>query len=522
MAAFPGIQQPPSTAAGRRSSDWWNTTGFAIVALLLAAMPLLWPAIPPLIDLPAHMGSYHVALNAGASTTLDKYFEFHWAVIGNLGVDLLVMPLAKLVGVELATKIVVILIPVLTVGGMLWTAREIHGELPPTLGFALPLAYCFPFVFGFVNYCLSMAFMLLGFALWLRLGRQERPRWRAAVFAALAVCIWITHAVGWVLLVAACASAELHRRIRQGQSWRGALMGSAIACAPLCTPVLVMASLPHHLPSSVGGWFVPRDMARWLLSLFRDRWMAWDLAALALFFGVLLLAAVRRGGMRLQSALAVPALALVVLFVAAPESINHSDFVNVRIAPYALALLAIAIGTPHATAGQRRGLAIAASAFFVLRMASTAASMALYSADYSANLKALDHIEAGSAIVAFSPVSCEHGFASWQNPRVYHLPSMAVVRRNAFVNTEWQVDGLQLLKVRYAAARPFDSDPSEMVALGCDIPGALRVDAAIASFPRAAFDYLWLLEMPPSAWPHDPAFELVWAKDNAALYRIVH
>ena len=509
-------------AARRGFGDWWNTPGFAVVALFLAALPLLWPTIPPLIDLPSHMGSFHVALDVGSSATLSRYFDFHWDVIGNLGVDLLVMPLAKLVGVELATKAIVILIPVLTVAGMLWIAREVHGELPPTIGFALPLAYCYPFVFGFVNYCLSMAFMLLGFGLWLRLGRLERLRWRAAVFALIAMAIWITHAIGWALLVVACACAELHRRIRKGETWPVAVAGSAISCAPLCAPLLVMATLSRDMPSSTGGWFLPDELARWLISLFRDRWVAWDLAAVALFFAVLLLAAVRRVGMRLQAALVLPALALLVLFIAAPLNINHSGFVNVRIAPYALALLALAIGTPLASARQRHGLAIVASGFFVLRMAATTASMALYSMDYTANLKALDHIDRGAAIVAFSPVSCKRGFASWHNPRVYHLPSMAIVRRDAFVNSEWQIDGLQLLRVRYTAARPFDSDPSEMVTLGCDVPGARRLEAAIAGFPRPAFDYLWLLEIPPSAWPHDPSLTLVWSRDDSALYRIAH
>jgi hypothetical protein len=148
--------------------------------------------------------------------------------------------------------------------------------------------------------------------------------------------------------------------------------------------------------------------------------------------------------------------------------------------------------------------------------------MALYSVSWTANLEALAHVETGSAIVAFSPIPCDHALASWQSPRVYHLPSMASVRRDAFVNTQWQIDGLQLLKVRYAAARPFDGDPSEIVTLACDHPGARRLDAAIATFPRPAFDYLWLLETPPGAWPHDPALALVWSNGNSALYRIAH
>ena len=85
----------------------------------------------------------------------------------------LVVPLAKLVGIELPTQLVVMSIPPMTVAGMLWVAREVHNRLPPTVAFALPLAFGHPFMFGFVNFALSMALALLAFGLWLRLGRPE-------------------------------------------------------------------------------------------------------------------------------------------------------------------------------------------------------------------------------------------------------------------------------------------------------------------------------------------------------------
>ncbi len=356
------------------------------------------------------------------------------------------MPFAWLFGLEPGTKIVVILIPTLTVAGLIWIAREIHGKLPPTLGFALPLAYCYPLHFGFVNYCLSMALMLLAFGLWLRLTRLNRPAWRAVVFALIAAPLWIAHAIGWALLVIACGSAELCRRIETGEPWPRAIARSALACVPLCTPLMIMLCLPHGHAEGTSGWFVPRELAKWLLTLFRDRWMAYDLATVAIFFAVLALAAFRCGGMRLRASLALPALALFAVFVVAPESINGSYFVNGRIAPYALALLAVAIGTRDATARERRWLALAATAFLVLRTATTTASMTLYSASYTANLAALEHVEPGSAIVALSPVPCETGFANWWSPRLYHLAGLAIVRKDAFVNTEWQVDGLQSLQ----------------------------------------------------------------------------
>jgi hypothetical protein len=57
-----------------------------------------------------------------------------------------------------------------------------HGKVPPTSLFALPLAYAFPFQFGFVNFTLGVALTFLAAALWLRLGTQGRTRLRAALF----------------------------------------------------------------------------------------------------------------------------------------------------------------------------------------------------------------------------------------------------------------------------------------------------------------------------------------------------
>ena len=67
-------------------SPWWSTRAFAVAMMLAAMVPLLWPAIPPLIDLPGHMGRYAVEV-APPGSPLHRWFHFEWAVIGNLGVD---------------------------------------------------------------------------------------------------------------------------------------------------------------------------------------------------------------------------------------------------------------------------------------------------------------------------------------------------------------------------------------------------------------------------------------------------
>ena len=63
---------------------------FVLALILLSALPLLWPDVPPLLDLPGHMGRYRVQLDLATSPDLQQFYGFHWQLIGNLGIDLLV------------------------------------------------------------------------------------------------------------------------------------------------------------------------------------------------------------------------------------------------------------------------------------------------------------------------------------------------------------------------------------------------------------------------------------------------
>ena len=103
----------PAAAAG----NWWERRWFVAALILLSAAPLIYPKVPPLVDLFGHIGRYRVQLDIGSSPWLSEYYTFAWAAIGNLGVDLLVMPFGNLLGLEAAVKIIVLAIPPMTVGG---------------------------------------------------------------------------------------------------------------------------------------------------------------------------------------------------------------------------------------------------------------------------------------------------------------------------------------------------------------------------------------------------------------------
>ncbi|HET9511946.1 MAG TPA: hypothetical protein VFO80_12435, partial [Sphingomonas sp.] len=170
------MQAPPAELR------WWQTRAFVVFVALATAIPLLIPDIAPLVDLPGHMARYRVQLAHGTAPWLNDWYDFRWQLIGNLGIDLLIEPMAPIFGLELSVKLILLTVPPLTAVGFLWIAREVHGRIPATALFALPLAYSYPFHFGFVNFALSMALALNAFALWLRLARLGKFRLRAVLF----------------------------------------------------------------------------------------------------------------------------------------------------------------------------------------------------------------------------------------------------------------------------------------------------------------------------------------------------
>src|SRR5690349_11052629 len=192
-----GVEQGLAIDAAHGARPWWESRLCLVLVVLATMVPLIYPPIPPLVDLFGHMGRYRVELDLAHSPWLQAYYDYHWAAIGNLGVDILVIPLGKLLGLEWAVKAIVMAIPPLTAAGFLWVSREVHGRIVPSVFFALPFIYGYPFLFGFVNFTLSVALAFLAFGLWLRLGRLERTALRTWLFGPIAMAVFFCHTYGW-------------------------------------------------------------------------------------------------------------------------------------------------------------------------------------------------------------------------------------------------------------------------------------------------------------------------------------
>lgn len=511
----------PDDLRWARLSDRLNRWWVLALLCLVGAVPLLLPEVPPLLDVPGHIGRYAIQIGLEASPELRRWYGFTWTLVPNLGVDLLVEAFGRSFGVERTVKLVTMAIPVLQMAGILLVAKQAHGRVPPTALFALPLAWSYPFHMGFLNFALAVALAMIGFALWLRLA-DWAPGRRALLFAPIACLLWVAHLYGWAVF---CVLAGCDRLVRavtaEGPAARTPAglvrIGTSVArdCLPLTLPMLLKLVLP--LPASgLGaneGLFDPVAKIAWLVMPMRDRWMGWDIGCALLVLG-LIIWALRGRRFSWHPGLALAALVLALAYVAMPQKLLGSGYANMRMAPIMLAVALVAIRPgPAMSAALARGLTLIGIAFLAARTVSTSASLYLYDRTYDRELAALDHVPRGAALLSMVWSPCDQG---WVWARNTHLPGLALARRNAFSNDQWLVPGGQLLSIHAPQAAPFVSDPSMRVTPHACDPGVLALDKAITHIP-ASFDHLWIVA--PPRFQAVRGWRPVWRSGTSALYQ---
>ena len=511
---------PLSDASAPGARPWWETRPFIAVLILLSAVPLLYPANPPLVDLFGHMGRYRVQLDLASSPWLQQYYDFKWTPIGNLGVDLLIIPLSRIFGLELAVKLIVLAIPPMTVAGFLWVAREVHHRLPPTAMFALPFVYGYPFMFGFLNFTLAMALAFLAFGLWLRLASRGRTRLRTILFVPIAAIIYFVHVYGWGILGLLAFSAEAVRQHDNGRPWFKAGFRAALHAAVMALPLVFMLAWRGATtgPETL-GWFEWSLKWKWLYSALRDRYELLDEASICLVGAVLVFALFNRR-LTFSRNLAFSALVLLAAFIILPWTLFGSAYADMRLVPYLLATALLAIRFRGETdLAMARSLAWIGLGFYLVRIAATTLSLALAANAQAAKLEALDQLPRGARLVTLIGQECGR---HWALPRDSHLAGMAIVRREAFSNDQWAIEGANLLTVRYREAGHFSADPSQIVRPAeCAKVPLLSVDQALAAIPRQAFDYVWAVDLSPPEEPQALAdLRPIWRGRGSVLYAI--
>jgi hypothetical protein len=510
-----------ATAAPKagEARPYWEAPWFLALIVLATTIPLLYPPIPPLVDLFGHMGRYRVELDIGQSPYLQQYFNYHWAAIGNLGVDLLVLVLGPVMGLEPAVKLIVILIPPLTAIGFLWVAREVHGRIPPTALFALPFIYGYPFLFGFVNFTLSVAFAFLAMGLWLELDRRGRAKLRAILFVPISLIVFFTHTYGWGLLGLLCFSAEAVRLHDRGKPWFRAGWEAALHTSVMALPLVIMLAWRSETHGGqTYGWFEWKMKWRWIYSALRDQWKWFDIGSLIAAAMVFVFALFSRK-LTVSRNLAFSAIVLAVSFAILPRIVFGSAYADMRLVPYLMAVGILAIrfrGAPDRTTAQV--LAVLGLIFFATRTAANTISLARAANDQTAKLTALNVVPEGARVIALTGMTCTE---YWPLLRNSHLGAMVIVRRDGFSNDQWLLEGINLLDLKYRAAGYFAADPSQLVRPnGCRDFLHRQVNQSLAQLPRKDFDFVWLVDVPPYDEKLVADLPVAWRGPNSVLYRL--
>lgn len=438
---------------------------------VLAALPFAFAVRPQQADFAAHLARYHVMLNQAESPFLSRYYDFQWALTGNIGVDLLMVPLGRLLGADSAAWLIAALLPVLTGLSIVSVEWALRRQVGPGGLLAFVFIWSAPMLMGFANFTLAIALALLAFALWVRL---EGWRWRPALFTVIGVAVWLCHIAGWGVLGLLVFSYEWHRH-----------RGPAAFLKPW--PLFLPFGLIALGGGAAGTLNYGEKVASYKLSMWLKALAAHDLALdIASFIAVASVLLVAMLGRRLDGRVAWAALAVSACTIILPRHFGGGDLADLRLVPVAMLLgcLAISVQAP-------RWVLYLAPALFVVRLAVTTAEWKEDSARLEMALAGLEHIPAGARVagaVALYP-------ARWGADPLAHAPSYATVYRDALVNSHFAIAGIHMLRLREGGAR--FADPSQAIFAA---PGE-AVD--LSSFrPAQRADYLWYFgENPVSRLP---------------------
>jgi hypothetical protein len=448
---------------GKASSvGWLQDPRVLLLICALGVLPVAVTGMPLLVDLGGHLGRFAVQTDEGASPVLRQWYSFHWGMIPNLGTDLLVQALTPRLGLEPALRLVVTAIPGLQIAGWLLLARAVHGRVPPTTLFALPLAYGYPFQFGFLNFTLGMALGTILLAAWIWLGRRHRTVLRWFLFVPLSCVLWVTHLVGWAVFAILAGCSELVAWRGRGLERRNACVAAAANLACLLAPWLVkLVAGGAHGHGATLEWFDLEAKAFYLIMPLRDRWAIWDIGSALVILGMIGWSW-RSRQMTRDAGLALGAMMLTASYLAVPRLLLGSAYADMRLMPamLAMALLAVRPG-PLADRRTMAVLALAGLSFTGARLAGNTWSLALFDRTMRDDLVALDAVPTGSQLVILTIETCDPSIVPWQRERRFHLGGYAIARRHAFSNDQWVIPGGQLLQVHNPAAGSFETDPSE-------------------------------------------------------------
>ncbi|HEX3499567.1 MAG TPA: hypothetical protein VHT04_09610 [Stellaceae bacterium] len=518
MASF----SQSGTAAMRARLDLTDLTlgQFALLfaaCFLIAALPVLVVATPPLLDYPNHLARMHIETVYQRSPFLQQFYALDWRPIPNLAMDLVVPPLARIMPLAWAGKAFLLAIFLLMAGGTAALHRTLFGRWSAWSLLAFLLLYNRILLWGFVNFLFGIGLLMVATASWIAL--RERALWlRLLIAALLALALYLAHLFAFATYAFVILGYEISRFYRQGRLFSLGGLGELCASGLQFVPVLALLVLTAA-PGSGGeiGW---SRFVRKLDLLFNivDNYHRWfDIATFALLVALFAAAAFARV-LKLSRAMVAPLLLLCLVQLAMPNRLFNGTGVDHRM-PLVLALLLIGASS-IALADRRRQSLLAAllALLFVTRIGIVTVSWTGFDRSYAPLAAALARLPPGSLLAVASPPASVH--VSTEEGPMTHVASLAVIAADAFVPTLFVFPDQQPLRFREPyTALAHSASPEDFWRFIVDGKGDEAGGVAAA---LSRYDYVLVTDQAAVRTGDATGLDIVARLADAALLKIRH
>ncbi|MBV8118919.1 MAG: hypothetical protein JO081_03150, partial [Alphaproteobacteria bacterium] len=304
---------------------------FSIAACVLVA-PLFTIEVPPLVDYPNHLARLYVIADGASDPWLSHMYRTKWAIIPDLGIDLLVSWTLSFLPVYLAGRIMLgltLLLPV--IGTVAYHKALFDGNNFWPLGSFL-VAYNLAFLLGFHNLLLSYGAALLSAAVYYKTMRGNAVV-NTVIGAACAILTFFVHIVGLALLIAIIATHKLFAILQWWPQWRRLgralwVEGCGFAIVVLGPMILYLASPLAAAPSD-SSWIGGIDKLKLLLAPILNYYPSLDLITAGCLIAVFAICIVG-GRITISPAMVTLAATLFIAYPYLPIGTKTATFVDMR------------------------------------------------------------------------------------------------------------------------------------------------------------------------------------------------
>lgn len=409
------------------------------VALLVVASPILIFPIPPLYDYPAHLAREFIIHDLLTQGSFSAMYRLHFAVIPNLGMETVVLPLLFLgVPIEIAGRLFLLLIVTLLGTGIVRVHRALFHKA--SLFPLLSLAFIFNpiFMFGFANFLLGFAIALHAFAWWL--GARHRPLVAILpVFLLWIVALFFCHLMPAILFLGLIGSYETSRALIERKSGDAKSPNLLRTFTLLAVAAVVLAILYSLGPLSTASQTSQATSIAEILKRIAVRLKALPLyptaysppvdATVLLVLAAMMVWALWLGRLRLSWPMLTPIIGLMVIYTITPDDWAGTNYIAYRI-PTTLIFLAFA---SIDVAWDKHYLpALAVAGVVGLRTIAALFAWAEADAQYQPMLRALERLPSHSSI--YTGANYQGPFEPLIRMPWSHFESYAAIRNRLFVH----------------------------------------------------------------------------------------